>query len=192
MEIEQTPAEPEPPPHAIRLLWPEAAPESPDKVDNESAILNERRVKAFRLYTKGRTMRQIAEEIKCSLGTVSNYVNHILASYRLMGLQDAKFHLDREVAKLATVEAELWEAWEKSKGMVIEETTGRRGTSGGDFAQASIKRRQRDGDPRWMKLIQDNVRQRCRLLGIEPDEAKIRDGLPPVKLVAGIDPLEVV
>src|SRR5262245_7196134 len=94
-------------PLALRLLWPEMEPEAPDQpLDNESALIAERRAKVFRLYTRGMSIRGIAEHesVKCSKSTVGRDVQHVAESYRLIALQDAAAHLARD-----------WPAWRRSR-----------------------------------------------------------------------------
>lgn len=152
---------------SIQLLWPEAGEEKIGDVDTETALLAERRAKAFRLYTRGLTLKQVSEEMVeggkgPSIATVSRDVNHVLAGYRRMAAQDAALHLARELGRLNTLEAEAWEAWERSKGELVETFTGKtdRGSS------ARVVKRQRIGDARFMKIILDIHAQRCEMLGL--------------------------
>jgi len=196
----EPPGDPDPPPGDpglpdadLRLLWPESAPETAQSVDQESAAMAERRARVFRLYARGKTMRQVAEEAGTSLATVCRDVNHVLDAYRLAALQDAHHHVARELARLAAIEAELWDAWERSKGEATETTTARRGGASGEAGESRTRRRQRDGDPRVMRLVLGCWERRCRLLGLlRAEDFKDTGAMPPVKLVAGLDPAELV
>jgi len=125
-------------PPAIRILWPEMAPEAVENLDNESAVIAERRAKVFRLYTQGLTIREIAEHptVKASKSTVGRDVQHVAESYRLIALQDAAAHLAREIGRLGMIEAAAWESFERSRGESVESTTGRRDLARGVVADA--------------------------------------------------------
>lgn len=180
-------------PSELRILWPELEPESPDQpLDQETVAIAERRAKVFRLYTRGKSIRMIAEDasLRCSKSTVARDVQHVLQSYQKIVMQDARAHVIREVAKLTEMEAEAWDAWEKSRGEHIERNEEERD---GKPGLRKTKRRLREGDPRYFKLALMCCDRRCRLVGIlKAEDFKKDAGLPPVKLVAGIDPAEVV
>jgi hypothetical protein len=180
-------------PLIARILCPELGDEEPERIDHETLLLAERRARIARLYNRGRTMRQIAEEVKTSPATVCRDVAHVLESLIRAGMQEMDAKRAALKAKLKTREAALWDAWERSQGESTETSSSRRNTGGGSFDQVGVKRRQRDGDPRWMKLLEGLWEQEARLDGAITKEAT-SDGssLPPVKLVAGIDPVEVV
>ncbi len=174
---------------ALNILWPEVEPGPLETLDAESAVMAEARAKAFRLYTRRMSLRQIADELKIHHSTAGRYVNQVLDGYRRYAMQDARAHLAAELGRLATLEAELWEAWDRSKGEAVETFTGKtdRGSS------AKVTKKQRHGDPRIMKLLLDAWDKRCRLLGLlAGGDAKSASGTPPVKFVAGINPEELV
>lgn len=171
MEVRRTPPE-------LRLLWPEFESE-PDgqPVDNETAVLAERRAKVFRLYTRGFSLRDIAEHetIRCSKATAGRDVQHVLDSYRLITVQDAGAHVAQQLSRLAHMESEALEAWERSK-RVSEETE----ISESDGFQKSThlreKRKQRDGNPAFLQVARDCWNDRCKLLKLIGQDADPRKG----------------
>lgn len=189
---------------AIRILWPEVAPEEQDAIDPETALIAEQKAKIFRLYTRGMSCRAVAEELarEYSKGgqveprhysTISRYIREIHDNYRLIALQDAAIHIASQLAKLDLMEKELWLAWDRSTGELVETTTGRRQTSSNSFDSAVVKKKQREGNPKIMALIQGCWDRRSKLTGIMNEkDFNSMTGLPPVKMVAGIDPLEAV
>lgn len=191
-------------PPAIRILWPEVAPEEQDQFDHESAVMAERKAKVFRLYTRGMSCRAIADQLAAEAGsgksvetrhysTISRYVREIYENYRLIALQDAASHVATQLAKLDAMETELWTAWDRSKGEMVETTTGRRSTASGSHDTAAVKKKQREGNHKIMALIQGCWDRRCKLLGLmKSEDFKGMNGLPPTKFVAGLDPLEAV
>lgn len=186
---------PEPtfPPLAVRLLWPEAAPDDAGAVDHETAVMAERRAKTFRVFARGRSMREVAAEVGSSLSTVCRDVHHVLDGYRLVALQDAAALVGRQLAKLGEMQAAAWEGWLRSIGEQVERQAARRGRGEEVAKEARVRRRQRDGDPRFLMLLERYWRCECLLMGLlSRDDLKNKTTLPPTKLVAGIDPAEVV
>lgn len=191
-------------PPGIRILWPEVVPEDQDRLDHESAVMAERKAKVFRLFTRGMSCRAIADYLASEsnsskaveprhYSTISRYVKEIFDNYRLISLQDAASHTAQALAKLDVMESELWAAWDRSKGEFIETTTGRRTTAAGSNDIAAVKKKQRNGEPKIMTLIQGVWDRRCKLLGLlKTDDFRAMNGLPPVKFVAGIDPVDAV
>jgi hypothetical protein len=175
-----------------RVLYPELGDEPVDRIDHETLILAERRARVTRLYARGKTMRQIAGEVGTSAATVCRDVGHVLESLVQAGMQEMEVKRASMLAKLKMREAALWEAFERSQGESTETSTSRRNTGGGSFDQVGIKRRQRDGDPRWMRLLEGVWEQEARLHGVVTKENTDADGPVPVKLVAGVNPLELV
>jgi len=182
----------------LALLWPETASapgEAADhNLDNERFLVAERRAKSARLYQQKKTMRQIAAELKVSLQTVHADIHAVLEGWKLYARQNMAQLIVSEIARLAHREADIEIEWERSKGSYTEDNaqTGSRGQN--SFSQASRKTRQRYGDPRLAALLLKCWEMRCKLLGmLKPDDLSSRgDTLPPVKLVAGIDPVELV
>jgi hypothetical protein len=156
---------------AIRLLWPELAPEPLDRLDNESAAIAERRAKVFRAYCQGKTIRQVAEECGIiSKSQVARDVHHVLDGYRLIALQDAAAHIASELAKLARIEAEAWAAWDRSQKTSHEEER-EPSILTGKMSVSKIKNRRRDGTAEWLRIALDCHDRRCRLLKLHTAES---------------------
>lgn len=182
----------------LALLWPEAAPapgEEGDAIlDAERMIVAERRAKTARLYYGRKTMREIAAELKIGLATVHDDIHTVLEGWARYARQNLAMLVVNELARLNELERDITVEWEKSKGEVVETSTGRRtGGSGGGQDTAAVKKKQRYGDPRLAALLLKCWESRCKLLKLlTPDDMKGNDNLPPVKFVAGLDPVEAV
>ena len=184
---------------AVQVLWAEADPfEQDGAVDAESCRLMERRTRVFRQYIQGRSMREVAEDIKSSPATVCRDVRHVLNGLRKVVRQDMEQHVTRELGRLAVIEAEAWEAWQRSKGEQTETYTATRqrpagvNQPAGNAVEARQRRRVRDGDPRFLQIAQGTWDRRCKLLGLLTPEDKTRVPAGAVKLVAGFSPEELV
>lgn len=188
------PADAEPPTLSpLSFFFPEVTEDEARYLDGETAAIMHRRTRVMAMYRRGRSMTAIRDELKCSLGTVHRDIHTVLEGYRRIAARSAQEHVADQLQRLASREADIEAEWEKSKGEQVETTTGRRGTSGGSYDQAAVKKRQRYGDPRLAALLLGCWDRRCKLLGLlRPEDFRGKDGTPPVKLVAGLDPVEQV
>lgn len=182
----------------LALLWPETAPapgEQADRnLDNERFLIAERRAKAASLYHAKKSMREISAQLKVSLQTVHADIHAVLDGWKRFARQNMAELIVRELARLAHREMDIEIEWERSKTSYSEDSA-QAGTRGqNQFGQTSRKTRQRFGDPRLAALLLKCAEMRYRLLGIlKPEDISARgDSLPPVKLIAGTNPVEMV
>jgi hypothetical protein len=92
-------------------------------------------------------------------------------------------HIEKEIQKLDKIEAECWEAWEKSKSgklktkiedSVINQTGD---IVGGKITERSIETS--NGNPKYLDMIQECIDKRLKLLGLYKPlriEADLTDG----------------
>ncbi|MFO0937851.1 MAG: hypothetical protein U0798_15210 [Gemmataceae bacterium] len=100
--------------------------------------------------------------------------------------------LAAQLAKLDLMERELWTEWDRSKGELVESrpVDARPETSVSTPQQSEETAK---GNTKIMALIQGCWDRRSKLLGLlNTEDFKSMNNLPPVKLVAGLDPVEVV
>jgi hypothetical protein len=176
----------------LSFFFPTLTENEARTIDGESARIMERRARVMDLYRRGRSMDAIRKELGCSLGTVHADLHAVLDGYRKIAARSAQEHvasaLDLLVHREAQVEADL----DRSRGEFFETSTNRRTSTSGQIDQAVVKRKTKYGDPRLHALLQGYWDRRCKLLGLlKNDELKGRE-MPSVKLVAGIDPVELV
>jgi hypothetical protein len=190
---------------ALRILWPEVAPDEQLTLDPESAVMAEVKAKVFRCYVKFKSVRKTAEVLASEgkgdgnprpihYSTVSRYVREVVDNYRLIQLQDAATNAAMMLGKYVTLETELWEEWEKSKGELIETSTTRRTTAAGQNDTAMVKKKQTRANIKIAAEIRTCLDRQSQLLGLidRLTNGKGLEGLPMAKLVAGIDPGELV
>jgi hypothetical protein len=190
---------------ALRILWPEVAPDEQVKLDPESAFMAEQKAKVFRCYVKFKSVRKTAEVLASEgkgdgnprpihYSTVSRYVREVVDNYRLIQLQDAATNAAMMLGKYVALESELWEEWEKSKGELIETSTTRRTTLNGQNDTAMVKKKQTRANIKIAAEIRTCLDRQSQLLGLidRLTAGKGMEGLPAVKLVAGIDPGDLV
>lgn len=83
-------------------------------------------------------------------------------------IAERNVQIKRELAGLDEQEAELWEAWEKSKKetirQVVEQRT--RGGKGHNGTTQRVEKELKHGDPAYMRLILEVKNQRAKLCGL--------------------------
>lgn len=177
---------------ALSFFFPELTEQEAKLLDGETARIMERRTRVMALYRRGLSMEAIRKEVGCSVGTVHHDIHTVFEGYKRFAARSAQEHIADALQRLAAREADIEREWERSKGEQIESTQGKR-DGRVRTGQATVKKKQRYGDPRLAALLMQCWDRRCKLLGLlKPDDLKNRDGEPPVKYVAGIDPTELV
>lgn len=115
------------------------------------------------LYLQGKIQAEIAFELKISQATVSRELKFLQAEWqkeRVYNINEAKF---KELEKLDILEREYWKAWERSQHDAVSTSAG---ISGGKKTQLT-KTEAQVGDPRFLDGVQNCIKQRCAILGVE-------------------------
>lgn len=132
-----------------------------------------------RLYLQGFSQRQIAERLNSRRG-ITHKVTHVavhndIKKAQELWLASAIVDIDAfkaaQLAKLDLIEAEAWEAWEKSKGTKV--TTTKRLDPDKNYTPAQlnqpdeIKSENTPGDIRFLNLAMDCVLKRNKVMGLD-------------------------
>ena len=142
------------------------------------------------LYLQGHTQASIAAAItqgkkyRLTVQTISKDIKHIEQLWLDRAVVDFNQAKANELAKLDQAEAELWQAWHRSKEPKVikgkEGSTRQTGAAdeGGKaptLASGKTYERfeQRDPNPRYMDLILDIVDKRLRIIGAFAPEAHV-------------------
>ena len=91
-------------------------------IRRQELTITERQTQVARLWTEKQTMREIAAELDCSLGTVSNDVRKIHAHWVATTIQEFDVRLAAEIATINAVERQAWEAYRTSLQDAVEQT----------------------------------------------------------------------
>jgi hypothetical protein len=114
---------------------------------------------------KGETIRQIAEAMNLSIGTVHKGLTQAWENWRATHVNDLEQWWLLELAKLDHIEHEVWEAWEQSKtDRVVHLQVVNPRTKA--VRRLIIKSEMRCGDPRFLEIVGRCIERRCRLLGL--------------------------
>lgn len=159
----------------LSFFFPEVTDEEATYIDGGTVAIMERRSKVMARYRRGGTIRGIAEELKCSIGTVHHDIHTVLQGYRRIAQRTAAEHVADQLQRLAAREADIEGEWEKSKGEQVETMSGK-GKGSKDVPAADevkTKKKQRYGDPRLAALLIGIWDRRCKLLGLmRPEDFK--------------------
>jgi hypothetical protein len=122
-----------------------------------------RRKQVAQLYVQGYTQMKIAERLEVSQATVSGDLKLIQQQWRADAVRDFDLCREHELQKLALIEQEAWQAWERSQ------KPQQSADLAGDDASRPTKKRIRNqyGDPRFLALVNQCIATRRALLGLD-------------------------
>jgi transcriptional regulator with XRE-family HTH domain len=131
--------------------------------------------KAAELYLRGLTFVQIAEQLDITRQTASEYLKEAREIWKDRASAAITAHLYEAIAKLDSVEIAAWDGWDRSMRDAVQTTT--EDIDRPDSAETKLKivRVPQAGNPAFLKIIADTIRQRCELLGLLDPE--IRESL---------------
>jgi DNA-binding CsgD family transcriptional regulator len=148
----------------------------------QNLIIRERQLKVADLIKKGFNQPEIARQLGVSQQLISNDMKAVeklwLERTNLAIIQQRAL----EVAKIDKMEAEAWEAWDKSKQpAIVEEVeydggTGEPVKTGRKVRPASslpgkkkVRKTYRVGDPKFLDIIEHCVRLRIQIFRLDQD-----------------------
>lgn len=137
------------------------------------------------LHLKGQTLAEIADRTGVNKRQVQFDLMELGRRYAQTTIHRLDLHVNRQLSKIELLEREAWSAWEASKRQREITTKKRRSQSGEDGEQlmneVGQRQEQREGDVRYMTVVQWCVAERSRLLGLyAPEEMRHVAQLPPV------------
>lgn len=159
-------------------------------LQDESVILD-RREKVARLYLQGWTQMRIGRELACSQATVSGDLKAVREWWRESATMALGERIALELSRIDRIEAEAWDAWERSKAERIQsfaetDTAGpdgqppegteadRRQRQRTTRKKSGIRKQQVTGEDRYLSIVLDCVQRRCKILGLDaPDKLNL-------------------
>jgi hypothetical protein len=151
---------------------------------NKGHIIQMRRRRVSELYLQGKNQFQIAEIITAefrkenekpfSQSHVSYDLKRVREEWRSARVNNYDAKVDMELARLDEIEREAWAAWHRTIGIYKTETRkntlvkGTDGNQGLDLPaeEITVKKEKLAGDPRFLAAVQDCVKKRCEILGL--------------------------
>lgn len=116
---------------------------------------------------RGKTQYEIAEIVGVTRWTVYHDLVEIHNSWIEKCVQAAQHQMAVEIAKIDHVEAELWQAWERScQSREVSGAEKRQRPGSADASKSFVRKEMRDGNPKFMDGIMRCVEMRCKLFGL--------------------------
>jgi len=136
---------------------------------DQIADMKLRRREVSRLYMQGLEQMEIASEIGCSQSTVSRDLAELRDQWMASALVDINTAKAMELGKIDALELEYWEAWSRSVGESVRETSKLSGPAKGsaEKLEKTITKDKLAGDPRFLAGIQWCIDKRCEILGLD-------------------------
>jgi hypothetical protein len=135
----------------------------------EELRIESRRLKAAELYLRGmRSLTRIAQELGVNKSQISRDFKHIRQQWRETYIDDLNAAKQEELARVAEIEHKAWLAWDRScQDAETMEVTGTSQAGKGKPEKVRKVTRDQAGDPRFLAIILDCVKQRCEILGLQ-------------------------
>ena len=128
------------------------------------------------LYLRGKSFRQIADEIGCARMTVQRDIAEIREDWRKARVDEIGNEQLMELARIDAIERESWAQWESSKKeevisraeteVIIETLPDGRVVRKPGKERVVRTTRIKNADPRYMDTVCWYIEQRCKLLGL--------------------------
>jgi hypothetical protein len=138
---------------------------------NEYAAIRERRHKVAQRYVRGQAQWEIAQAFEVDPATISRDLKAIQAEWLAQAVMDMDAVKARELAKIDAVEVEAWKAWGKSQENAETLRARMRGAGQGAASETEKISKGQAGNPRFLEVIQNCVKMRCAIFGIDLDAA---------------------
>lgn len=119
------------------------------------------------LYIQGKNYREIAEILGLTIKQVSVDITTIKEDWRKTYIEDFNEYRKRELLKVDLIEAEAWEAWEKSKkGRTSKVKMAEDSQQFGSRRSATEEHSESHGDVQYLQIVHTCVHTRAKLLGM--------------------------
>lgn len=117
-------------------------------------------------------------EKQVSLRTIEADVTRLMMEWRAESVQNIAMEHAKQLLRLQAIERELWQAWDKSKGIkeiiITEAIAGGKDDKDGNLAgkkrRVQTRREQNIGDPRYLEATMKVIEIRNKLLGLNQPE----------------------
>lgn len=141
-------------------------PDDDDKpLTPEQLAVEDRQLKATRLYLRGKVYREIAKELGVSHTQVKRDLDAVRAQWAAEAITNIDDAVKRQEARYEHLIAEAFEAWEASKGTHEKKTSETTSGEKGDTTKEGTVTEESAGDPRFLAEIRHCQEQIAKLKG---------------------------
>ena len=155
---------------------------------NQRAVMTARREQVASLYLRGMSQQTIAVDLDIGQATVSRDLSALQKAWQASALVDVDEAKARELARIDELERTYWLEWEASKHDKEATATKKvKAGEGSERLEATVRKEQRLGDPRYLAGVQWCITRRCEIMGIDAPKRSEwggKDGTPiPIAIV---------
>ncbi len=128
------------------------------------------------LHLKGWTQQRIADHLELDKSNICRELKKIKAGWKSETIEDHNLYVQQELRRLAMLEAEFWDAWQRSQEQRETSLTERLATGKNEAGEVlgrirqATRSEQKVGEAAFLSGIQKVIDTRCKLLGLFPDE----------------------
>jgi hypothetical protein len=128
------------------------------------------------LYLSGTRQGKIAEKMGVDPSQITYDIRVLHKKWKESSIRDFDEARGKELAKIDELEREYWEAWTRSQRIrQITSTKKKQGTLQSSN-EASLRKEEHDGDPRFLQGVMSCIVKRCELLGLNmPEKVSLTD-----------------
>lgn len=128
-----------------------------------------------RLTLQGWSQLDIAQYLELEQSTISRDLKAIQQQWKASAIRDFDLDKQQELQRLALLEREYWQGWERSqqaKEASLTEKFGGRDEAGNPTGRVKLANRveQRVGEPAFLNGVLSCVRERAKLLDLYPNK----------------------
>jgi hypothetical protein len=132
-----------------------------------------------RWYLAGKSLRTIAADLSAQRPytvnhkTIWNDLEELRRRWRENTVLALDEHRAKELARLDTLEAEYWRAWEESRQPRKISRSKLSKRASGQVSESSLTDEQRTGNPAYLAGVERCIAQRIKLLGIAEEKNQV-------------------
>lgn len=156
-----------------------------DAARRRKSIKDARRAKVATLYHRGMMLKDIAVAVKASRTTVYEDIQDLHRQWVERAETEIEKAKVQQLQRLAWVEDEMSEAWEKSKEPGLTEFDETTSGEDGDTRKRRKTIQRQTGNPKYMDSILRCVSERCKIMGLYAPvkvESTDREGKAPEEI----------
>lgn len=150
-----------------------------DQTNRRKLAASEKRQDAVvSAYLTGTSLRQIAAEFGITVNTVVKDVGRAREEWRKKAGLSYEEHLPQKLAEIERMRKEAWNGWKRSLRNERRRSVTEYTNADGCGTSTTSTTARRDGDPRFLSLLEKYMRLECQLTGMLDGKPPERDNVP--------------
>lgn len=141
---------------------------TPGQREKDLVLISEWYCRGYGLREMAAMLAEVRDYTIC-FKQIHKDIQELLSRWREAAFDNVQELKTAELARIAQIEREAWDQWEASK-REREKTETERRTGSSNVSKARVTREQGLGDARYLQVIQNCIKQRADILGINAPE----------------------